>query len=328
MQPQMREWFVAPRRLFGAAAATLVLTFNLWVSPSQAGDPFRPNSPYDMGEETEAAFRSFFELGHYPQAAEFLRLAETRESQDPLTYAMIASMAYVKQDWQSLGPYATKTREMAENIQASQPLRGNLYIAVGHLLEGADNLQQQGLVRGLPQALRKLQLVYNFMDKASAIDSSDPELNLIKGYMDLMLAMALPFANPADAIARLDKYAAPSSFADWGIAIAYRDLEDYEKANEYADIALASVPKHPELHYLKAQILVKLGQRELAQEYFQTALARSPQLPKFIVAQMFYEYCKNQRKIDGINRDCDDLRDPIKEDNDTWWGPETLPQLF
>ncbi|MBC6456232.1 MAG: hypothetical protein GDA43_26265 [Hormoscilla sp. SP5CHS1] len=85
MQPQMREWFFAPRRLFGAAVATLVLTFNLWVSPSQAGDPFRPNSPYDMGEETEAAFRSFFELGNYPQAAEFLRQAETRESQEPLT---------------------------------------------------------------------------------------------------------------------------------------------------------------------------------------------------------------------------------------------------
>ena len=196
MQPQMREWFVAPRRLFGAAAATLVLTFNLWVSPSQAGDPFRPNSPYDMGEETEAAFRSFFELGNYPQAAEFLRQAETRESQEPLTYAMIASMAYVKQDWQSLGTYATKTREMAENLLASQPLRGNLYIAVGHLLEGADNLQRQGLVRGLPQALSKLQLVYNFLDRASAIDSSDPELNVIKGYMDLMRAMALPFANP------------------------------------------------------------------------------------------------------------------------------------
>jgi len=30
MQPQMREWFFAPRRLFGAAVATLVLTFNLF----------------------------------------------------------------------------------------------------------------------------------------------------------------------------------------------------------------------------------------------------------------------------------------------------------
>jgi hypothetical protein len=45
--------------------------------------------------------------------------------------------------------------------------------------------------------------------KRKKVDPNDPELNLITGYMDLMLAVNLPFSDPAQAIERLEKYGSP-----------------------------------------------------------------------------------------------------------------------
>ena len=323
----MTNWFTLSGQWFRATSAIAILTFNLLAHPILASnDPFRTTSSYKLDANTEAAFKAIFQQGDYRTASNYLQQAETKKSTEPLTYAMIASLAYVKEDWESFGIYATKTREMAENLISSDPLRGNLYTAVGHFLEGAYNLEQQGLVRGVPQALSKLQQVSKSFQNAEKIDPEDPELNLIKGYMDLMLAVTLPFANPAEAIERLENYGAPTYLVSRGIALGYRDLNNYEKAQEYLDRAIAETPDNPELHYLKAQVLVKLKQREQAGKAFNLALADSTQLPKRFVAQIFYEQCKNQNKIDDIRRDCDDLRDPIREENEIW-GPKTLPPL-
>jgi len=58
------------------------------------------------------------------------------------------------------------------------PLRGNLYAAVGHFLQGAAVLTRDGTVKGTPQALAELRQVYEYMDRAEAISSTDPEVNL------------------------------------------------------------------------------------------------------------------------------------------------------
>jgi hypothetical protein len=68
-------------------------------------------------------------------------------------------------------------------------------------------------------ALSKLQKVFQYLDEAKKIDPKDPELNLLTGYMDLMLAVNLPFSDPAQAVEKLEKYAAPSYLAYRGIAV-------------------------------------------------------------------------------------------------------------
>ncbi len=294
--------------------------------PAQAGDPFRSQNPHPIGQNTEAAFKAIFIGGDYPQAHTYLQQAQKIEGNDPLVYAMLASLAYIEQNWETFGEYGTQTRKIAEKLTAQNPLRGNLYLGVGHFLEGAYTLNKQGLIRGVPQALNKLQEVLKFIQKAEEISPQDPELNLIKGYMDLMLSANLPFADPQAAINRLKTLASPQYLTYRGIAMAYRDLKDYPNALKFVNVALESTPNHPEIHYLKAQILIQVGQTQEAQNFFNTALARPHILPKYLVAQMFFEFCQNQRKIDQKPRNCDALRDPIKESNQLW-GPAILPSL-
>lgn len=321
--PKMINWI--PKRMISATSAAVILTLSVFANPAFA-DPFRSNGSQNIGENTEAAFEAIFVEGNYPAAQRYLQQEEASGSSEPLVYSMLASLAYREQDWESLKVYATKTRETAESLVQTNPLRGNLYAATGHFLEGAYDLVKQGTVRGAPQALNKLQLVFRYLREAEKIDPEDPELNLLKGYMDLMLAVNLPFANPAQAVERLEKYAGPNYLAYRGIAIAYRDLQEDAKALEYVNKAIAQTPNNPELNYLKAQILTGQNQRQEAVRYFQAALARPNLLPKHLVAQIFYEQCRNQNRIDNQERNCDAMRDPIRQSTQAW-GPETLPPL-
>jgi tetratricopeptide (TPR) repeat protein len=206
---------------------------------------------------------------------------------------MKASLAYTNKDLATLDTYTKKTLETAQNLIPSDPLRGNLYAAVGLFLEGAAILQREGTVKGAPQALSRLQQVYDHLDKAEAVSANDPELNLLKGYMDLMLAVNLPFSNPEQAIQRLEKNAAPQYLADRGIALAYRDLKQYSQALEYANRALKVTPDNPESYYLKAQILREQARKEknsqLMQEAvgnFDKALSKKSQLPSDLTKQI------------------------------------------
>jgi tetratricopeptide (TPR) repeat protein len=111
--------------------------------------------------------------------------------------------------------------------------------------------------------------------------------------MDLMLAVNLPFANPGQAIERLEKNAAPQYLADRGVALAYRDLKQYSQALEYANRALKMTSDNPEMYYLKAQILQEQGKKEKSQQMiqeaivnFDKALAKKSQLPGDLVKQI------------------------------------------
>ena len=279
-------------------AITFVISF--WNNPTLAGDPFRASQIRNIGDKTESAFDELFVKGNYKQAKQELIAAESLEPNEPLAQAMRASLAYTEKDWETLKIYAIKTLQTAEILKARDPMRGNLYLAVGHFLEGTYNFQTQGPVA----ALAKLKTVLYHFYEAQNYDSKDPELNLITGYMDLMLAVNLPFASPDQAIQRFEAFAAPNYLVDRGIAIAYRDLDKYDRALEFADKALKQTPENPEIHYLKGQILRAKGREESnltmlrqAVGHFQQALEKAEQLPESILKPIRRDHRKTLEKL-------------------------------
>ena len=288
---------------------TLVVPFTIasligWGNaPVLAKDPFRDENPREIGSYTEQAFKTIFLKGDYKTVASELELAELEEPNEPLAHAMLASLAYTTTDWENIRKYALKTLESAQKLSDRDPVRGNLYLAVGHFLDGAYVYEKKGAL----DAISKLQLVFKYFDLAEDVDPNDPELNLIKGYMDLLLAVNLPFSSPEQAIARFETYAAPNYLVDRGLAVAYRDLKQYDRALKYADKALATAPDNPEHYYLKGQILRQIGKQKQnidilknALENFEEALAKSEQLPEFVIESLEDETEKTKIKIEEI----------------------------
>jgi tetratricopeptide (TPR) repeat protein len=309
----MNNGLPAPKRTVTALASAAALVLGLWVTPTFAKDPFRTTNPRAIGDHTEAAFESIFKEGNYKAAKGYLQKAEVSETNEPLTYAMMASLAYTTQDMETLKSYASKTQETAQKLKSTDPLRGNLYLAVGHFLEGTYNFKKDGPVG----ALTKLQTVFQYLDEAKKIDPKDPELNLLTGYMDLMLAVNLPFSDPAQAVEKLEKFASPSYLAYRGIAVGYRDLKKYPKALEFVDRALALTPNNPEVLYLKAQILRNQGKNKEAQDFFNRAGKKLDQLPNYSAAQIVYEQCRNQNRVENGSEDkgrnCSEERNKIRQ---------------
>jgi tetratricopeptide (TPR) repeat protein len=284
--------------------ALSVLCFAFSLNPCFAADPFRTQNQRNIGEKTEAAFKALFEDGNYQQAKTYLQEADKIENNDPMLPALRASLAYTEQDWQTFKQYALKTINIANKIKSDDPLRSNLYLAVGNFLEGAYLFQKEGPI----PALAKLQQVFNYFDAAEKIDANDPEFNLIKGYLNLLLAVKFPFSSPEEAISRLQDYAAPKFLVNRGIAIAYRDLNRHDQALEFVNLAIESTPLNPELYYLKGQILRQKGQEiediELLNEAlknFEIALAKLEQLPLEAVQKPLQrEKRKTLEKIESI----------------------------
>ena len=319
------------------AIASVAIALSICINSAIAGDPFRASNPQAIGPNTETAFKTMFQQGNYKTAKTQVQQALSSEPNEPLAYAMAASLSYIEQDLKSMDSYAQKTREVAEKLSKTNPLRGNIYTAAGYFLEGANVIAKEGTAKGAPQALNKLRVVFQYLDAAEKIDPNDPELNLIKGYMDLMLATNLPFSNASEAIQRLEKKASPLYLAYRGIAVGYRDLKKYDSALEFANKALAETPKNPEILYLKAQILSSQAKGkdgkdnnkallEEARKNFDAALTKPDQLPRILVAEIFFQQCKTRNRLDSKSRDCDPMRDKIRDAGGIW-GPQALPPL-
>jgi tetratricopeptide (TPR) repeat protein len=307
-------------------AIASVIALGLWIGPTIAGDFFRSRNPHQIGEHTQAAFTAIFAEGNYPEGQRLLELAKQKEPNEPLVYSMLAAFAYLNEDREAAKNYTQKTLEAADKLAGDDPLRSKLYTSIGNLLASVQTLKKRGTL-GI---ITKLQPVFENIDEAEKINPQDPELSLIKGYMDLFLAVNLPFADPDAAIERLDKYAAPRYLAERGMALGYRDLKQYSKALNYVNRAINSTPNNPELYYLKAQIQVRLGKQKKsskllreANENFNIALQKSSQLPKIIVADIAYEKCENQAKLDNKETNCRNLKAAIKKQPGLW-GPAKL----
>ncbi|MDJ0658775.1 MAG: Sll0314/Alr1548 family TPR repeat-containing protein [Crocosphaera sp.] len=289
-----------------SVVCTVALSF--WGTPSLAGDPFRNSNPRPIGDNTEAAFVAIFKNGNYLTAKTYLQQAVQTETDEPLAYAMKASLAYSNEDWEVMKNAADKTLSTAQQLTPQDPLRGNLYQAVGHFLQGAYTFKTKGPLG----AVNKLQLVFDHLEKAEKIAPNDPELNLLKGYLDLILSVNLPFSSPEDAIARFEQYAAPNYMVDRALFAAYRDLDQYDTAMQYIDQALANSPDNPELQYFKGQILRKkgrtkdgqpkdLGLLKEAYTYFEQAMTKVDQLPKGVQIPLRHDHRVVQDEISKLS---------------------------
>ena len=272
-----------------AGTAAIALSFS--TNPVYAADPFRAGDQHDIGENTEAAFEAIFKYGNYTEARQYLVAAEESEADEPMVHAMLASMAYLDKNWEELGERAELTRATGEQLIEADPLRGHIYTAVGIFLEGAYVVTTQGIARGTPTALRKLQQVFSHFDQAERISENDPELSLVKGYMDLLLAVNLPFSNPEKAINYLDTHGYPAYIAQRGIALGYRDLGQYDEAIDAVDRAIQEAPDNPELYYLKAQIYSNQDRDDESLELYTKSLEYEDQLPQRLVKQIRFEHC-------------------------------------
>lgn len=295
--------FTLFKQVFLILSLTFISTLSISNNSALAEDPFRTKKSRDIGKYTETAFETLFLEGDYKKVNKYLKLAESNEANEPLAYAIKASLAYTEEDWETLRNYALKTLTSAQNLQPQDPVRGNLYLAVGHFLDGAYQYHKEGPIG----AIQKLQLVFKYLDAAEDSDSKDPELNLIKGYMDLLLAVNLPFSSPEQAIARFQTYAAPNYLVERGLAVAYRDLKQYDQALKFANKALKIAPDNPEHYYLKGQIIRQIGKKknsipllEEALDYFDRAANKSDQLPRFVVSPLKREISQTQAKIEEI----------------------------
>ncbi|MDB9526709.1 hypothetical protein PN498_11965 [Oscillatoria sp. CS-180] len=268
------------------------LTLLPLIRPALAGDPFRVEDPHNISETSEQVFYAMFRDGNYAQAREYLEEADANAEDDPLFHALGAAFAYLDEDWSALRTKASLTEETAAELAGRDPLRSNLYEAVGIFLRGAYILQTDGIAQGTPRALGMLQQVFDRMDAAEAIDPQDPELSLLKGYMDLLLAVNLPFANPETAIDQLKSYGYPTYVAYRGIALGYRDLDRNPEALEAVEVALEAAPQNPDLLYLKAQILRRLDRDEESLDFFNEALTYADQLPASTNRQIALEQCR------------------------------------
>lgn len=277
------------RRLSLALVGTVALSMPLGEA-ALAGDPFRTEDPHEISDTAEQMFYAMFRDGDYVRAQTYL--ANIGSNEDPMVYAMAATLSYLDGDWADMLRQAKLTQQAAAAIANSDALRSNLYSAVGIFMEGAYILQNDGIAQGTPKALGMLQQVFDYMDAAEDIDATDPELSVLKGFMDLLLAVNLPFANPEQAVSKLENHGYPTYVSYRGIAIGYRDLNNNEAALEAVETALTAAPENPDLLYLRAQVLKRLGQIEASIESFGQALEYADQLPSPIVRQIAREQCR------------------------------------
>jgi len=271
----------------------VALGANLAGNVAWAGDPFRTTNPRKIDNKTEAAFVAIFREGNYKTAREYLDQTIQNGSNEPLAYAMRASLSYDSANLEEMRTYTDKTLQAAEKLISQDPLRGNLYLAVGHFMEGAYLLKKGSYL----EAVGKTGQVFDYLEAASKIDPNDPELNLLRGYLDLFLSKYTPFSQSDQVITRFEKYASPSYLKNRALTTTYRDLKNYDKAMEYMDKAIAETPENPELRYLKGQLLriqgranKNIGQLKESQVYFELARQKEDQLPQSVVIQVNHEY--------------------------------------
>ncbi|YAI82760.1 MAG: Sll0314/Alr1548 family TPR repeat-containing protein [cyanobacterium endosymbiont of Rhopalodia sterrenbergii] len=295
--------FIRVQQMSLSISVACAVVLSIWGSPSLAGDPFRKENPRNIGGQTEAAFMAVFHEGNYSKAQIYLKEAVETEANEPLAHAMRASLAYSNGDLWSMNTYAQQTLTAAKQLIEKDPLRGNLYLAVGHFLEGAHTFKTKGAIG----AVNKLPQVFSYLDEAEKQAPNDPELNLLKGYLDLILAVNLPFSSPEDAITRFQRYAAPDYMVSRALSAAYRDLKDYDKALESIDRALESNTENPEVQYLKGQILLNIGIKNQNSEnlqeaftYFEQAMIKVEQLPMSVQTSLRHDHNKVQLEMDKL----------------------------
>lgn len=323
------------------SASGLPDRFSTSIAPMVAAKPAKRNSnmifPQGIqvkpGINVEQAQIALFKDGDYIKAREYLTTALKTDPNEPLTYAMNTLYPFSSGDYEQVKAYGNKTIEVAKRLSKTDPLRGNLYQGVGLAILGAYEMKRDN--GGALGALSKLQKVFEYMDRAKKIDPNSRELNLIQGYMNLLLAVNVPFSDTQQAIAQL-RNAEPKYLAWRGIYIGYRDLKEYGRATVAIDKAISLAPNNPELTYYKAQILAirgreKKNDNDLKQsiQLFETAYAKRDRLLIGTIAQILSERCQAKSALNRTSNDaCWGFEAQLKKDNpNRVVGLSNLPPL-
>jgi len=281
-------------KLISASVSASLLTVLVSVAtamPSFAADPFRTSNARAIGSETQKAFELMFKEGNYVEAVKQIDKAIGTEADEPLVFALRASTFYAKEDYLGMQVAGKRVRRNAEALQGKDNLRAYLYLAASDLIEAGYIVKTEG-VSSAPRALPLVQSVFDNIKKAQDIDPNDPELNLIKGYIDMLIASVLPLSDLESALASLKQYAAPDYLKWRGIALAYRDARIAAPALEAVNKALVSAPNNPELHYLKGQVLWMGNNVPEAKKQFELALSKAKQLNPSLLSEI-REQCRN-----------------------------------
>jgi len=281
--------------VFSSISASLLATLvtATTVIPSFAADPFRANNARAIGNETQKAFELMFKEGNYVAAVNQLDVAVKTEASEPLLFALRASTFYAKEDYFGMRAAGQRVRSNAEALKGKDNLRAYIYLAASDLIEAGYIVKTDGL-SSAPRVLPLVQNVFDNIKKAQDIDPNDPELNLIKGYIDMLIASVLPMSDLESALVSLRQYAAPDYLKWRGIALAYRDARRPDLALDAVNKAIAAAPNNPELNYLKGQVLWMQGGNNIpiAKKQFEIALSKAKQMNPSLVAEV-RDQCRN-----------------------------------
>ena len=277
---------------FVSASLLAALVSVATAMPSFAADPFRTSNPRAIGSETQKVFELMFKEGNYVAAVKQLDLAIRTEANDPLLFALRASTFYATGDYLGMQVAGKRVRVNAEALKGKDDLRAYIYLAASDLIEAGYIIKTDG-ISSTPRALPLVQSVFDNIKKAQDIAPNDPELNLIKGYMDILIASALPLSDLESALISLKEYASPDYLKWRGIAMAYRDARKGDLALDAVNKALAAAPNNPELLHLKGQILWIRGGSDLpvAVKQFHLALSKSKQMNPSLLSEI-REQCR------------------------------------
>jgi tetratricopeptide (TPR) repeat protein len=243
-----------------------------------AADPFRTGTEArSIGPSLESAFNDFFRNGSYLNSSQRLKAAELENPREPLVYTLQAALAYMNEQPDKMLLLAKKTGTVAQTMGKRDEARSHLYRGLAQGLEGASYYLKDGDA-GLLKAFSNVSSMLLEIDKARQLAPADPEVNLVVGYVQTILASRnmKPYS---DAIQSFDK-AKPSYLAFRGQALVYRDTKDYPKAQAMVEKALLDAPRNPELLYLKGQILALQQKPVDAIAFFDKALTQGKQLPE------------------------------------------------
>jgi len=274
------------------ALSLLTVTVMSTALPVWARDPFRTAKARSIPAETATAFDTLFRDGNFQGSLPQIERAIKANDSEPLAHTMGALVAFFRQDLNGMRQSGRLVKQRAQALLSKDKLRGHTYLAIADLIESAYLFKTEG-ISSVPRVLPLIQNVLDEMKNAQRIDPTDPELNLLKGLMDILISSVstavIPSTDVEASLTNLRQFSAPDYLKWGGIAVAYRDAKKTTLAMEAVDKALASAPNNPVLSYFKGQIFWVKGDIPEARRYYLLTLSKAAQLPDQFIKDVLAE---------------------------------------
>ncbi|MEL7083558.1 MAG: Sll0314/Alr1548 family TPR repeat-containing protein [Cyanobacteria bacterium J06597_1] len=261
-------------------------------------DPFRTGADArDMAPEIARAMNTFFCRGDYVALEQQLEAARSVAPEEPMVYVAYSALAYMNEDYDTIREMTGLTLDAAAGIKDEDPLRSHLYTGVGNGMRAATIVVNEGIAVGLPQALPSINTMFSEFRTAQNMAPDDSEVNFFVGFIDLMMT------RHDRALTQFQTASSPQHMADWGQALTYRDMGQYEEGLAAIERALSSSCEHPEHYYLQAQLLRKLNRYEDSVAAFDRSLASADMMPEGLVSQISRERERTYNRLQAARRE-------------------------